>query len=334
MPCRIKCLNSRSNQHESQALKGIAAILMLNIVTTIVPIFVIILLGWLTRVFGFIRTDFIAPANRLVFYLAIPAMIFRSISKTSLNGHFDGWVAALSLLSICLVFCIAWTWGYITRVPRRQRGTFIQNSFHGNMGYIGLAVSYYYLGSEGFVRASILAGFLMILQNFLGVIALQAHTENNSASSNRWTAVLKIAGNPIILSALAGILISVSAVTVPLVVGRCLDILSDMALPLALLIIGASLSFDMLQPRLMAVFSTGVLKLLLLPGIGYMLYRLCDLPPESSLSGVILLASPTATVTYVMAKEMGGDSEFAVANISLNTLLSALTYTIWLSVTG
>ena len=334
MLCRTKCLNSRSNQAESQALKGIAAILMLNIVTTIVPIFVIILLGWLARVYGFIRTDFIAPANRLVFYLAIPAMIFRSISKTSLNGHFDLWVVALSLLSICLVFCIAWTCGYIAHVPRRQRGTFIQNSFHGNMGYIGLAVSFYYLGSEGFVRASILAGFLMILQNFLAVIALQVHAENDSSSPNRWMAVLKIVGNPIILSALAGILVSMSAVPVPLVVGRCLDILSNMALPLALLIIGASLSFDMLQSRLMAVLSNGMLKLLLLPGIGYTLYRLCGLRPESSLFGVILLASPTATVTYVMAREMGGDSEFAVAAISLNTLLSALTYTIWLSVLG
>ena len=307
---------------------------MLNIVATIVPIFLIILLGWLARVYGFIRTDFVAPANRLVFYLAIPAMIFRSISKTSLNGHFDGWVVALSLLSIGLVFCIAWTWGYIAHVPKSQRGSFIQNSFHGNMGYIGLAVSFYYLGSEGFVRASILAGFLMILQNILSVIALQVNAENNSSSPNRWTAVLKILGNPIILSALAGILVSVSAVPVPLVIGRCLDILSDLALPLALLIIGTSLSFNMVRSRLMAVFSTGMLKLLLLPGIGYTLYRLCGLLPESSLSGVILLASPTATVTYVMAKEMGGDSEFAVAAISVNTLLSALTFTIWLSVVG
>jgi len=307
---------------------------MLNIVTTIVPIFVIILLGWLARVFGFIRSDFIAPANRLVFYLAIPAMIFRSISKTSLNGYLDGWLVVLSLLSICLVFGIAWIWGYIIRVPRLQRGTFIQNCFHGNMGYIGLAVSFYYLGSAGFVRASILAGFLMILQNFLGVIALQMHGENIAASPNRWAAVLKIVGNPIILSALAGILVSVSAVTVPLIIGRCLDILSDLALPLALLIIGASLSFDMLQSRLTAVFSTGMLKLFLLPGIGYALYRWCGLLPESVLSGVILLASPTATVTYVMAREMGGDSEFAVATISLNTLLSALTYTIWLSILG
>jgi predicted permease len=305
---------------------------MINVVTTIIPIFVIIILGWLARVYGFIRAEFISPANRLVFYLAIPAMVFRSVSKASLNSQFDGKVVTLALLSVCIVFGIAWILARRGALPRSRRGSFIQNSFHGNIGYIGLAVSFYYLGREGFVKASILAGFLMILQNLLGVIALQVNAPHNSVSKNRWMPALKIAGNPIILSALAGILVSLTGVPVPLVLGRCLDILSDLALPLALLIIGASLSFDMVQSRLKAVLSCGLLKLILLPAIGFILFRLFNVMPEAYLPGVILLASPTATVTYVMAKEMQGDSEFAVATISLNTLLSAATYTIWLSI--
>jgi len=307
---------------------------MMNIVTTIIPIFVIIILGWLARVYGFIQAEFIAPANRLVFYLAIPAMVFRSVSKASLNSQFDGKVVALALLSVCIVFGIAWILARRGALSRSQRGTFIQNSFHGNMGYIGLAVSFYYLGRPGFVKASILVGFLMILQNLLAVIALQVNAPHKSTSKNRWMPVLKIAGNPIILSALAGILVSSTALPVPLVLGRCLDILSDLALPLALLIIGASLSFDMVQSKLKAVLACGLLKLILLPATGFILYRLFNVMPEAYLPGIILLASPTATVTYVMAREMQGDSEFAVAAISLNTLLSAVTYTIWLSIVG
>jgi hypothetical protein len=307
---------------------------MMNIVATIIPIFVIIILGWLARVYGFIQAEFIAPANRLVFYLAIPAMVFRSVSKASLNSQFDGKVVALALLSVCIVFGIAWILARRGALSRSQRGTFIQNSFHGNMGYIGLAVSFYYLGRPGFVKASILVGFLMILQNLLAVIALQVNAPHKSTSKNRWMPVLKIAGNPIILSALAGILVSSTALPVPLVLGRCLDILSDLALPLALLIIGASLSFDMVQSKLKAVLACGLLKLILLPATGFILYRLFNVMPEAYLPGIILLASPTATVTYVMAREMQGDSEFAVAAISLNTLLSAVTYTIWLSIVG
>ncbi len=307
---------------------------MMNIVTTIIPIFVIIILGWLARVYGFIRAEFIGPANRLVFYLAIPAMVFRSVSKASLNSQFDGKVVALALLSVCIVFGISWLWVSRNHLPRNQRGTFIQNSFHGNMGYIGLAVSFYYLGRKGFVSASILAGFLMIFQNLLAVIALQMHAPYNPTTKSRWVPALKVLGNPIILSAMAGILVSLTGLPVPLVLGRCLDILSDLALPLALLIIGASLSFSMVQAKLKAVLSCGLLKLILLPGTGLILYRLFNVMPEAYLPGIILLAAPTATVTYVMAREMQGDSEFAVAAISLNTLLSAVTYSIWLSIVG
>ena len=306
----------------------------MNIFTTIIPIFIIILLGWLARVYGFMRPEFLQQANRLVFYLAIPAMVFRSISKTSLSDQFDGMVVMLSMLAVCVVFCCAWILGSIMDVDRSQRGTYIQNSFHGNLGYIGLAVSFYYLGREGFARASILVGFMMIIQNLLAVIALQIFSENDSASQRKWAVVSKVLGNPIIMSALAGILVSAAGIPIPLVLGRCLDILSDLALPMALLIIGASLSFDMVQSRLMTILSAGAMKLFLLPGIGYLLYRIWDVAAGVYLPGIILLASPTATVTYVMAKEMQGDSELAVATISVSTLLSSITFTLWLNVVG
>jgi hypothetical protein len=190
------------------------------------------------------------------------------------------------------------------------------------------------LGSDGFVRASILAGFMMILQNLLAVIALQVNAPSAAASPKRGMVLLKIMGNPIIVSALAGMVVSLTALPVPLVLGRCLDILSDLALPLALLIIGASLSFETVPARLKAVLSTGLLKLLLMPAVGWVLFYVLDLESEAVLPAIILLAAPTATVTYVMAKEMHGDSEFAVVAISVNTLLSAATYTIWLSLTG
>ena len=307
---------------------------MLDTVTTIIPIFVIIFLGWLARSFGFLRIEFIETANKLVFYLAIPAMVFRSISRTSLSIQFDAWVVLLTLLSVGVMFAVAWFLAVFSKLPQPLRGSFIQSSFHGNLGYVGLAVSFYYLGDEGFARASILAGFVMIFQNLLAVTALQLNSPGTAATPKAGAVVLKIMGNPIVLSALIGIFFSLMAFRVPLVLGRCLDILSDLALPMALLIIGASLSFDMLLSRLKVVLSSGLLKLLVMPAVGWGFFRLLNLEPGVYLPAIILLAAPTATVTYVMAKEMHGDSDLAVTAISVNTLLSAVTYTIWLSLMG
>lgn len=98
--------------------------------------------------------------------------------------------------------------GKIVGARQGQLGSFIHSTFHGNLGYIGLAVSYYALGNQGLIRASIIAGFMMIMQNLLGVIALQFYSDNSFVNQKKLTVILKILGNPVIVSAMAGILFS------------------------------------------------------------------------------------------------------------------------------
>jgi predicted permease len=107
-----------------------------------------------------------------------------------------------------------------------------------------------------------------------------------------------------------------------------------LALPTALLLIGASLSFRVMRDHISAVMGAVLIKLMLLPGLGLALYRLFDVPPADYLPGLILLASPTATIAYVMAKEMRGDTDFAVAAISASTLISAGSFSFWLILAG
>ncbi|MFZ0131202.1 MAG: AEC family transporter [Desulfobacterales bacterium] len=306
----------------------------MQILGTIIPIFVIIALGWFARRKAVMPPEFLEPANHLVYHLAIPAMIFRAVSGSSLKTQFDPAVVAITLFAALTVFAAAWAAGRLLRLLRSRRGTFIQNSIHGNLGYIGLAVAFYYLGNEGFVRAGIIAGFLIILQNFLAVSVLQLYSNSLTPRHGHWTVFWKVAGNPIILAALLGIIFSLFAIPLPLIVDRSLKILSDLALPMALLIIGASLSFNLMRRNLAPVLVTTGLKLVLLPAVGLIAYRLAGVQAVDYLPGLILLASPTATVTYVMAREMRGDAEFAVAAISASTLLSALTFTVWLNLAG
>ncbi len=302
----------------------------MHIIETIIPIFVIIFMGCAARHKGMITPEFLGPANRIAYYLAIPAMIFRSISKGSLKEDFHPDVLAVTLGTLLLFFIISWIACLAARIRPKQFGTFMQSCFHGNLGYIGLAVAYYFLGDQGLVRASILAGFVMIVQNFLAVLSLQYWSAGIPAKDRIQSILLKILANPVILSAMAGILFSLSGLSLPLVAGRCLDILDGLALPLSLLLIGASLSFDLMRSRMILLLSSGIMKLVLLPGLGFGLYHLMGLSPQNFIPGLIVLASPTATITYVMAKEMNGDAEFAVAAISLSTLFSAITFTLWL----
>ncbi len=307
----------------------------MSILTTIVPIFSVVLLGWGARARGFMPAAFLRPANRLVYHLAIPAMIFSAISKGSLKAQFDQAVLWVCLGAIGAVFLGAWVLGRVLCRRRSRIGTFMQSAFHANLGYMGFAVAYYHIGQEGLVRASIIAGFIMILQNVLAVVALQVYGEKAPGPRGARRVALKILGNPVIVSAAAGILFSLSGAVLPQVVERTLEIMSSLALPMALLLIGASLSLEMLRREVVGALSAVcLLKLMGLPAIGFALFRALGMPVEAYLPALILLASPTATLTYVMAGEMKGDPDFAVAAISASTLLSSASYSFWLHLAG
>ncbi|MCP3875318.1 MAG: AEC family transporter [Desulfobacteraceae bacterium] len=303
----------------------------MNIISTIVPIFIIIFLGLFSRQKGFFSPDFINQANRLVYYIAIPAMIFSAISKAALKTQMNLSVIIITLVTILSITIAAWGISHFLNIQRSSKGSFIQSSFHGNLGYIGLAVAFYYLGDSGLVKAAIIAGFVMILQNILAVVALQYHSGDAQDGPKMFDTIKKTMGNPVILSAIAGILFSLFSVPMPVIIDRSLDILRGLALPMALLIIGASLSFEKLKSRFFSVLLSSSLKLVFMPAIGFIFYNLFSLSPENYLPGLIILSAPTATLTYIMGKEIGGDPDFAVAAISISTIFSSVTYGVWLS---
>lgn len=305
----------------------------MQILSTIIPIFSVIFFGWLAARRGFVPPQFAGPANRLVFYFAIPAMVFSAIAKGSLKTDFNPAVLGCTLAAVGLSFGVTWVLGRIWQVPHRRFGTFVQSAFHGNLGYIGLAVAFYHLGEAGFISASLIIGFVMILQNLLSVMILQIYNDTDSAVNSMKKVLSKILGNPVIVSAVVGIFFSLTGLGLPIMVSRTLDIISGMALPLALLLIGAALNFDRMKSQLVRVLPSTIIKLVLVPAAGFLLYTLWGLSPDLYLPGLILLASPSATIIYVMAVEMNGDVEFAVTAISVSTLLSAVSFSAWLHIT-
>lgn len=307
---------------------------MLNVVNTIIPVFVIILLGWLIRARNFLPAELLSPLNRMAYYIAIPAMIFEKVAGASFETDFQLILLIGTLIPVIFLFVLSVGLGVLFLVPQRDMGTFLQSSFHGNLGYIGLAVAYYFLGEEGLTKASILAGFLMLLQNFLATLGLQFFAGESDTRHRMIFFARRILGNPVIVSTLVGIVFSLLKIPLPVTINRSLSIISGLALPLALLVIGASLSFGLIRSHLRLALGASLLKVCFLPAVGVFLYRWLGVSASDSLPGLILLASPTATISYVMACEMRGSPDLASATISISTLLSSLGFITWLSFFG
>ncbi len=303
---------------------------MHQIVVTIIPIFMLIFLGTGARRLGFMEPHFTAPANRLVFHLAIPALVFRALTRASLREQFDLRLVLMTIFAVTAVVLLAWIYNQRhPETPGPTRGTFSQAAIHGNLGYIGLAVAFYYLDEAGFAQASMLVGFLMLLQNCLAVLLLNFYGRGKTEKSGR-EMISRVIFNPIILAATGGMLCNLGGIQLPLIIDRFLQILSGLALPMGLLLIGAALSPGLLRRWFSLAFLSTFLKLGLLPGLGLLFYRLVGLDTRTMIPGLILLAAPTATITFVMAQEMGGEADLAVAAISFSTIVSAFTYALWL----
>ncbi|MBW1988308.1 MAG: AEC family transporter [Deltaproteobacteria bacterium] len=307
---------------------------MIPVLLTILPIFVVIFLGFVLSRWGRLSPAVAGEVNWLVFYVAIPAMIFSKVSAAPFAGRFSLSLCLGVVAPVAAAFVLGLLLVRVLSLPREVSGTFVQSGFHGNLGYIGLAVAYYHLGDAGLAAAGVFAAFLMFAQNILGVMVLAMFAPGEGPRPTAGFRAKKILANPVILAAAAGIAFSLSGRPMPLFAARILDIVSGMALPLALLIIGASLSFSLLAHTWKLAAAAGAVKLLFVPAVGWAVFSALGHPPEAWLPALILLAAPTATITRIMAGEMQGSTELAAAAVSLNTLLSALTYIAWLSLIG
>lgn len=306
----------------------------MEILKTIIPIFAVIVFGAIAKKRRLISTDFFKPANRLAYYFAIPAMILKAVAESDFREQFNIYLLLGTILPLVIVFLSSWILFASLQIEKRTLGTLVESTFHGNVGYIGFAVVFYYLGPGGFAIAGILSGFMMILHNLFAVIVLQLSNGQPGKKGGSFSLVLKIMGNPIIVSALAGILLSLFQISLPEIVDRTLTILGNLALPLALIVIGASLSFQIQIKQVPLLLAACLFKLLIIPLLGLGLYSCFDISPSEFLPGLILLTSPVATVVYILASEMRGDQRFAVNVISLSTALSAITISLWLGILG
>ncbi len=301
---------------------------MLQILESIAPVFVVITLGFLSRRLGFLPDSFIQSANRLVYFVAIPILVFSAIYGGSFTENFDPVQIGGTYLAVTIIVVIAILLSVVVGTSPAGTATFVQTSFHGNLGYVGLAVVFYAVGPGGRGTAGVLAGFLILFQNVVSILLYTFTVAGERKPDARM--LFKFLGNPIILATLLGLFFSATGLTLPRFINRSFDIVGHMALPLALLIIGGSLKPAPAR-RLQLVAISATLKLLILPLAGYFIFKALGVSAVRAETALILLASPSATISYIMAMEMGGREGLAAAAVTISTIVSIVTYTFWIA---
>jgi len=293
----------------------------MHVFATLTPVFLIIALGTLLRRTGFLTPEFVGGLNRLTYWVALPALLFNEIVQSRGQARFFGdpflVMVAVMVVTILLAYALA---GLCGETPD-GRGTFAQAAFRGNLAYIGLPVVIF-ATQGGDPRAVATAAYLLAsvvpFYNIAAVIVLLARRQGWGWAMLRSLVLL----NPLILSCVAAAAWARWAPPLPVWSGRTLEALGNMALPLALLGIGATLHLEKIRGRLRAIAAASLLKIALGPLLGWALGRLLGLDGPEMLAVLIYLATPTATVSFVMADQLGGDRALAAGAVAASTVLS------------
>jgi hypothetical protein len=304
--------------------------LLLDILTIVLPVFLVIGLGMGLKKAGMVDGSFLFQLNRLVYYLALPALLFHKIAVADFSASFNGSLLAGMLVAVFLTAVISYAFAAWRGYPPDIRGSFCQGAFRGNLAYIGLAVVFNAQGESGLAAAGILLGFMVPVFNFLSIVVLLLPYRGDGVENRHgmrfW--VRQIGGNPLILASFAGILWSYCRLPLPEVVDRSLNIITGMALPLALLAIGGSFSLQRLRGDIARAMIATLIKIVWLPLFTALILLSLGIGGHELAIGVIFAITPTATAAYIMAQQMGGDAELSGSIIMLTTLLSIIPYTV------
>lgn len=285
------------------------------------------------RRFRFLDGGFIDGANSLVYYILLPALLFHEIGATDFREAFSGPLVVGGYAATLATFLLAFLASRALGVGPSETGSFVQGAFRANLAYVGLPIVFNTVGLPGLRKAGIFLGFLVPLLNGLSIVALMAPHGPGKGEGIRTTALRvgrQVATNPIILACLAGIAWSVLKLPVPGMIHRSLGLLTPATLPLSLLCLGGSFSFERARRGFGIAALAAFLKVVVLTGIGIALYRWMGVSGDDLRIGAIMLGCPTAVVTYVMAARLRGDTDLAGTIVIVSTVASVITIAGWL----
>lgn len=286
----------------------------------LIPIMALILAGYVLKRINFMPEQSWSGMEKLTYFILLPALLVRTLGNQSLEGI--PWPAMLGVV-IGVLMISATVLIFIHRLRASFSDATFTSIFQGGVRfntYIALSVSLALYGVEGLALVTVAAGFMIVLINLLCISAFIIW--GNSSFKGLVPFVRAIIANPLIISCAVGWFLSLSDIGMPVIIGDILEIVGRAALPFGLLAVGAALKPEMVRGHVKAISISSLVQFVLKPLTAALLISLTGLSGVSAAVLIIAFMTPTATSAYILARQLGGDTETMVSIITFQTLLA------------
>lgn len=292
------------------------------------PVFLVMILGWWLKKMRFLTDEFVTVADKLVFKVALPVLVFQDIAEADLSKDFEWKFVLFCFLGTCAFFGVTWLLAELFIKDKSIIGSFVQGAFRGSAAILGIAFAENIYGDSGLVPMMIVASIPLF--NIFSVIVL---IRSANAGETDKKAVIKktlkgIVTNPIIIGIFAGIPFALWKVEFPVIIDKAMTSVGNLSTPLALIAIGAGFSTGKALEKWKPTVVATLIKLVVIPGVFLPLAVMMGFRNEELVALLILTGAPTTVSSYIMAKNMGNDSVLASGIVVMTTLLSSVTLTV------
>lgn len=296
-----------------------------------IPIFLVMVLGYFLRRRGMLNENFVNVANKFNFDVTLPFMVFRDIAAVDIRSVFDLKYVLFCAIASSVCFWVVWGLAKLFMKDKSLIGAFVQASFRSSAAVMGLAFISNLYGPSAMGPLMIIGA--VPLYNIYSVLVLTFEAEDDG--TGRDTGKLKetcvnILKNPIIISIVLGLIVSLCKLDFPVLVDNTIDNVAKMATPLALITLGAGFegreALAKMKPTLWAAF----IKLIGQAAIFIPIAIALGFTGEKLIAIMVMLAAPATPSCYIMAKNMKNDGVLTASIIVTTTLLAAFTLTGWI----
>jgi len=303
------------------------------IIRTIVPILLLMGAGFLSRRTGILKAGDERVLSAYIYYFALPALFLVTMVETSFTSD----ILAFMLAGILPVFVVLAVYALLYVVFRFSRNTFyllILTTIFGSLAFFGIPFIRFAFPVEGERLATLAAAFIAMVSVTTSLVVLELY---RLEESTKWGGVKKVvrrlSRNPLIISILLGVFLSLIGVEVPAPLSDSLHMLGGTTSVVALFMLGVFI-YGRRYTRLGDAFKLSLLRMLFLPVVAFLATRLIGIAGIEGSVLVLMHGTPIAISMIILSERYDFFKETIASLILISSLAASFYLNLWLLLLG
>jgi len=301
----------------------------------VLPLVLVMGLGVLSRRIGLLDGRAVHRLNSILYWAALPALLFRSILGVGpgiLSEPNLFWAVHSTFL---IVPAIALILARISTSDRRRLAVSVLASIRSNNVFMGIPAVTIAMGQEGFQAVSLYLAVSLVGFNFISITWGQVILSGRLTLKSLHDTLLQLLKNPLILASIMGMAGAFAGFNrLPFWLDSAVKMVGDTGSGIALIALGASISFENLRGAMKSAWRDSLFKLFVNPALVWCAFLAWPVDPVLRNAVVLTSAMPAAVNSFVIAHKMGMDHEYAGKIVALSTALSVFSLPIWIWLLG